>query len=87
VAGGASVKVAQELARHSTPTLTIGRYSHTRLHDLAAALDSLPGFEAATPLPQRKTMAATGTDGPTTYGDVRCHKIVPGWTAKGGETR
>ena len=42
VAGGASVKVAQELARHSTPTLTIGRYAHTRLHDLTAALESLP---------------------------------------------
>ena len=34
VASGASVKTAQELARHSTPTLTIGRYSHTRLHDI-----------------------------------------------------
>ena len=34
VANGASVKTAQELARHSTPALTIGRYSHTRLHDL-----------------------------------------------------
>jgi integrase len=39
---GASVKVAQELARHSTPTLTIGRYSHARKEDLAAALDDLP---------------------------------------------
>jgi integrase len=28
VRSGASVKVAQELARHSTPTLTIGRYAH-----------------------------------------------------------
>ena len=34
VAGGASVKTAQELARHSSPALTIGRYSHARLHDL-----------------------------------------------------
>jgi len=44
VNGGASVKVAQELARHSTPTLTIGRYAHTRLHDLKGALDALPSF-------------------------------------------
>ncbi len=44
VAGGASVKTAQELARHSTPALTIGRYSHTRLHDLTAALESLPSL-------------------------------------------
>jgi len=47
VAGGASVKTAQELARHSTPTLTIGRYSHTRSHDLAAALDALPSTAPA----------------------------------------
>ena len=46
VAGGASVKTAQELARHSSPTLTIGRYSHARLHDLQGALDALP---SATP--------------------------------------
>jgi len=60
VASGASVKVAQELARHSDPTLTIGRYSHTRLHDLTAALDNLPssGPKTDEKLPQR----ATGTD-------------------------
>jgi integrase len=39
VAGGASVRTAQELARHSDPALTIGRYSHARLHDLQGALD------------------------------------------------
>ena len=38
VAGGASVKTCQELARHSSPSLTIGRYSHARLHDLQGAL-------------------------------------------------
>jgi len=37
------VKVAWELARHSTPTLTIGRYAHARLHDLSAALEAVPG--------------------------------------------
>ena len=31
----ASVKVMQELARHSDPKLTIGRYAHTRLSDSA----------------------------------------------------
>ncbi len=58
VASGASVKVAQELARHSTPNLTIGRYSHVRLHDLSAALEAVPG-----PTPERKAeaMRATGT--------------------------
>ena len=38
VSSGASVKVAQELARHSTPTLTIGRYAHVRRKELSAAL-------------------------------------------------
>jgi hypothetical protein len=67
------VKVAQELARHSTPTLTIGRYSHTRLHDVSAALDSLPDLDATKPDNEPATLAATGTDGRATYGDVRCH--------------
>mgnify|MGYP001028752513 CR=1 FL=1 len=44
VAGGASVKTAQKLARHSTPALTIGRYSHARLHDLTGALEALPSL-------------------------------------------
>ena len=44
VAGGASVKTAQELARHSTPALTTGRYSHARLHDLTGALEALPNL-------------------------------------------
>ena len=37
------MKDAQELARYSTPTLTIGTYSHTRLHGLTGALEALPG--------------------------------------------
>ena len=59
VNGGASVKVAQELARHSTPTLTIGRYSHTRLHDICGALESLP--DISSPEPQNESLRATGT--------------------------
>jgi hypothetical protein len=61
VAGKASVKTAQELARHSTPVLTIGRYSHARLHDLTGALEALPDLT-----PQKPTLEvlrATGTDG------------------------
>ncbi len=58
VASGASVKVAQELARHSTPTLTIGRYSHVRLHDLSEALEAVPG---PTPGRDAEALRATGT--------------------------
>jgi len=61
VASGASVKVAQELARHSTPTLTIGRYAHVRLHDLTPALDALDG-PAKPAAEQPLRLAATGTD-------------------------
>jgi integrase len=63
VAGGkASVKTCQELARHSTPVLTIGRYSHARLHDLMGALDALPDLKTKTPKTQPQAMKATGTD-------------------------
>jgi integrase len=65
VAGGASVKTAQELARHSTPNLTIGRYSHTRLHDLTGALDSLPDLQPRSDRKEseEKNLRATGTEG------------------------
>jgi len=60
VASGANIKVAQELARHSTPTLTLGRYAHVQLVDQTRALDALPSIE-----PTRAddaALAATGTD-------------------------
>jgi hypothetical protein len=64
VAGGkASVKTWQELARHSTPVLTIGRYAHARLHDLTGALESLPDLTTTGVDLQPVAMAATGTDG------------------------
>ena len=70
VAGGASVKTAQELARHSTPTLTVGRYSHTRLHDLTGALEALPnptpdgGHGKTSVCELRKTGTDDRPDGP-----------------------
>ncbi len=39
---GASAKVMQRLARHSTVELTIGRYTHAGLFDLSAAVNKLP---------------------------------------------
>ncbi len=65
VSGGASVKTAQELARHSTPTLTIGRYAHTRLHDLTGALEALAGMSSADDTREQQNQVATGTDGKT----------------------
>jgi len=42
VESGASVKTCQELARHSTPVLTIGKYAQMSLHDQGRALAGLP---------------------------------------------
>jgi integrase/recombinase XerD len=47
VASGASVKTCQELARHSTPTLTIQRYAHTRSEDKAKAIAGLPPVKSS----------------------------------------
>jgi len=60
VASGANIKVAQELARHSTPTLTLGRYAHVQLVDQTRALDALPAIAA--PRANDAALAATGTD-------------------------
>ncbi len=49
--------LAQQLARHSTITLTMDRYSHVGLLDMTAALASLPTIS----VPESQTMRATGT--------------------------
>jgi integrase len=57
---GIDLRTLQELAGHSTPTLT-ARYSHRRLYDLAGAVERLPSFlptDPATP----QTLPDTGTD-------------------------
>ncbi len=53
VRGGASVKTAQTLARHSHPALTIGIYAKASIHDLSSPA----------PQPEAATLTATGTDG------------------------
>jgi len=82
VAGGASVKTAQELARHSTPTLTIGRYAHTRLLDLRGALDGLPGGDLPEgPEAEADALRATGTT------DATGSKWQQNGQQSGGKTR
>src|SRR5262249_22361248 len=61
---GIDLRTLQELAGHSNPNLT-ARYSHRRLHDLAAAVEKLPSFlpTGTTSHGEADTLAATGTDG------------------------
>jgi integrase len=59
VLSGANVKVAQDLARHSTPLLTLAVYTHLTLHDRTAALDRLPEIRMHEAVPP--TRKATGT--------------------------
>jgi integrase len=61
VRSGANVKVAQELARHSTPMLTLGRYAHVEVLDQTKALDALPSIDVVPA--HREAGRATGTDG------------------------
>jgi hypothetical protein len=42
-----NVKVVQDLARHSTPTLTLERYTHLEVLDRRRALDALPPIPSA----------------------------------------
>jgi hypothetical protein len=56
-AGGVHPKTAQRLARHSTITLTMDRYTHLRREDLAGALDTLPDLSST-----RQAAVVTGTD-------------------------
>ena len=58
-AGGVHPKTAQQLARHSTITLTMDRYTHVRAADCADALDVLPDLRGT----ESQAMRATGTDG------------------------
>jgi len=61
VKSGANVKVAQELARHSTPMLTLGRYAHIEVLDQTKALAALPSIDAVSD--GREAARATGTEG------------------------
>src|SRR5436853_6763723 len=68
---GIDLRTLQELAGHSTPTLT-ARYSHRRLYDLAGAIEKLPRFlPGAESSREAATLRATGTDASTSV-DAGC---------------
>ena len=61
-----NIKVTQDLARHSTPTLTMDRYAHVGLEDQTSPLSALPSLlgssKASEPERDQATIAVT-TDG------------------------
>ncbi len=63
VRSGASVKVAQTLARHSDPKLTLNTYTTLGVHDVRAGLDGLPTFDGDGVESEAAALRATGTDG------------------------
>jgi len=64
VAGGASVREAQTLARHSTPLLTFNTYSRTSLLDVAGAVAGVGEMLTTQPVrPGTQQVRATGTCG------------------------
>ncbi len=67
-AGGVHPKTAQTLARHSTITLTMDRYTHVRAADCADALDVLPNLPDPLSMPQQAL--ATGTEGQSVQVEV-----------------
>ena len=66
--GGVHPKVAQTLARHSTITLTMDRYTHSAMGDLQDALDTLPDLR--TDLTQETHQRATGACGAASQGNA-----------------
>jgi hypothetical protein len=52
----------QRLARHTTVELTLGKYTHVSLHDLAGAVEGLPPLPIDVSEPSVDVLRATGTD-------------------------
>ena len=65
IRAGADLKQAMTLARHSDPKLTTARYARTRLHDLGALVNKLPGAKE----PEAARLRMTGTDGAADSGN------------------
>ena len=83
---GVDLRTVQELAGHSTPTLT-ARYSHVRLKDMAGAVGKLPALvpvvPPANPEVGENALRPTGTEGATgvvpgvVTGGIRGHFTAP----------
>ncbi len=61
-AAGVHPKIAQTLARHSTITPTLDRYTHVGLYGLSASVNSLPAIPVEVPVAEANVLKATGTE-------------------------
>ena len=68
VKAGVAPKDAKELARHSTITLTMDRYSHVGIRDTAAALARMSLPTGTNPDAEPSVLRMTGTDGGSSAG-------------------
>ena len=66
-AAGVHPKAAQLLARHSTIKLTMDRYTHLGLCDLAASVNLLPSIPVDQSSPESQILRATGTEGGASF--------------------
>ena len=74
-----NIKVTQELARHSTPTLTMDRYAHVGLEDQTTALSALPSLlgssKASEPEREQATTAGVECSAPALLLDGEARRI------------
>jgi integrase len=59
---GASLRTAMDLGRHTTPQMAM-RYQKAQIHDLVAAVESLPRLPLPSTQHETEGLKATGTDG------------------------
>lgn len=87
---GVSPKVAQALARHSTITLTLDRYTHLRAEDERSAVDALPDLWPTRGVALRQTgtdcSASCSAEAPSAEGRVGPRGSAPE-TRSGGPCR
>ncbi len=69
---GVHPKIAQQLARHSTITLTMDRYSHLQMNDLNQAVVSMPALLSS------ESQVLTGMEGPKNFTATKvCPPVCP----------
>jgi len=66
---GVHPRIAQALARHSSIELTMNRYTHVAMGNMASALSQLPHISTKFDKAKAESVAATGTNGKPSQAD------------------